>query len=50
MKMYKWEVCYDIEETSKILDEVILKQAEILRKNLREKRTKNNWVRELAYV
>ncbi len=50
MEIYKWEVCYDIEETSKILDEVILKQAEILRKNLREKRTKNNWVRELAYV
>ncbi len=50
MEMYKWEVCYDIEEVSKILDEVILKQAEILRKNLREKRTENNWVKELAYV
>ncbi len=50
MKMYKWEVCYDIEETSKILDEVILKQSEILRKNLREKRSKNTLVRELAYV
>jgi len=42
MKKYKWEACYNIEETSKILDEVIMKQAEILRKNLREKRTKNN--------
>jgi len=50
MKKYKWKTYYDIEEASKMLDEVILKQAEILRKNLREKRAKNNWVRELAYV
>jgi len=50
MEMHKWEVCYDIEETSKILDEVIMKQADILRQNLRKKRNKSNFVREVEYV
>lgn len=50
MKKNNWEIYYDIEEVSEMLDKVILEQAEILRKNLREKRAKNNFVTELSYV
>ena len=50
MKTINWEIYYDIEEVSKILDEKILEQSEILRKNLREKRNKNNFVNEIEYV
>lgn len=50
MKTINWETYYDIEEVSKMLDEVILEQAEILRKNLREKRNKNSFVREVEHV
>ncbi len=50
MKTINWEIYYDIEEVSKILDEKILEQSEILRKNLIEKRNKNNFVNEIEYV
>jgi len=50
MKTINGKIYYDIEEVSKILDEVILEQAEILRANLKEKRNKNNFVREIEYV
>ena len=50
MKTINWEIYYDIDETSKILDEVILEQAEILRKNLKEKRNKNDFVKWVEYV
>jgi len=50
MKKINWEIYYDIEEVSKMLDNVILEQTEILRKNLREKRTKNSFVKEIEYV
>jgi len=50
MKKYKWKVYYDEKEFSDIIEKGIMEQAEILRKNLREKRAKNTLVRELAYV
>ncbi len=50
MKTINWEAYYDIEEVSKILDKVILEQAEILKKNLTEKRNTNNSVNEKEYV
>ncbi len=50
MKTINWEIYYDENEFSDIIEKSIMKQAEILKKNLREKRTKNNWVREVEYV
>ncbi len=48
MENINGKLCCDIEEASKMLDNVILEQAEILRRNLKEKR--NNSVKELEYV
>ena len=50
MEIIDWKEFYNIDEASKMLDIVILEQSEILRKNLREKRTKNAFVREITYV
>ena len=33
METINWEVCYDIKEALKILDNIILQQAKVLRKN-----------------
>ncbi len=38
MEMINGKKYYDIDEASELLDEVILKQSEVLRKNLQEKR------------
>ena len=50
MKIINWETYYDENEFSDIIDKWIMKQVEILRKNLREKRNKNSFVREVEYV
>lgn len=50
MEIINGKKYYDIDEASKMLDKVILEQSELLRKNLKEKRTKNTFVREVAYV
>ena len=50
MKTINWEIYYDENEFSDIIEKWIMKQAEILRKNLKEKRNKNNFVREVGYV
>lgn len=41
---------YDEKEFSDIIEKGIMEQAEILRKNIRKKRNKNNFVREIEYV
>ena len=50
MKKVNWEIYYDENEFSDIIEKWIMEQAEILRKNLREKRNKNSFVREVEYV
>ncbi len=50
MKKINWEIYYDEKEFSDIIEKGIINQSEILRKNLREKRNKNNFVKEFAYV
>jgi hypothetical protein len=50
MEKYKWAVYYDEKEFSDIIEKGIIEQSEILRKNLREKRNKNNPVKEVEYV
>ncbi len=50
MKTINWEIYYDEKEFSDIIEKGIMEQAEILRKNIREKRKKNNFVREVEYV
>lgn len=50
MKKINWEIYYDEKEFSNIIEKGIMEQSEILRKNLKSKRNKNNFVRELAYV
>lgn len=50
MKTINWEKYYDEKEFSEIIQNGIMQQAEVLKKNLKEKRNKNNSVRELEYV
>ena len=50
MEIINWEVYHDSKEFSNIIEKGIMEQAEILGKNLKEKRNKNNFVRKLAYV
>lgn len=50
MKTINWEKYYDENEFSEIVQNGIMQQAEVLKKNLKEKRNKNNSVRELEYV
>jgi hypothetical protein len=50
MKKINWEIYYDEKEFSIIIEKGIKEQSEILRKNLKEKRNKDNFVREVAYL
>jgi len=50
MKIINWEIYYDEKEFSDIIEKGIMRQAEILRKNLNEKRNKNNFVRQIEHV
>jgi len=50
MKEIDWEIYYDENEFSTIIEKGIMYQAEILRKNLQSKKNKNTFVREIAYV
>ena len=50
MKTINWEIFYTKQEMYDMLDKAILEQAEILRKNLKEKRSKNTFVNEVEYV
>lgn len=50
MKTINWEIYYDEKEFSDIIEKWIMEQAEILRKNLNEKRNKNNFIKEVEYV
>ncbi|MDD3793303.1 MAG: hypothetical protein PHI37_00625 [Candidatus Gracilibacteria bacterium] len=50
MKKINGEIYYTKQEMANMLDKAILEQADILRKNLREKRNKNNHIREIDYV
>jgi glucosamine 6-phosphate synthetase-like amidotransferase/phosphosugar isomerase protein len=50
MKKINWETYYDEKEFSDIIEKGIMEQAEILRKNLKEKRSKNKFVKEVEYV
>ena len=50
MKTINWEFYYEIEDVSKMLDKKILEQADILRKNLQEKRKSNTSIKNVEYV
>ncbi len=50
MEIINGNVYYDEKEFSDIIEKGIIEQSEILRKNLQEKRNKNNLVSELEYV
>ncbi len=50
MEIINGEIYYDEIEFSEIIEKWIMEQADILRKNLREKRNKNNFINEIEYV
>ena len=50
MVVINGKVYYDEKEFSYIIENGIMEQAEILRKNLQEKRNKNNFIKVVKYV